>query len=142
MLIIQIFEICWIPNFQIQVTRFPEILLGRGRAGLGPWAGWAFGWAWCPENSKACCPCDQTGLASAETDETECQDGALNCNNHHIEGTHGRAAKERYCTVPVYLRRESILAESQHPAHKKNHLWVGKSRKLCRESFAPIFYVF
>ena len=36
--------------------------------------------------------------------------------------SHGRAAKERHCTVPVYLRRGSILVESQHPTHKKTIL--------------------
>ena len=49
--------------------------------------------------------------------------------------SHGRAAKERYCTVPVYLRRGSISAESQHPAHKKNQFWAGKYQKIRWESF-------
>ena len=48
------------------------------------------------------------------------------------EGRHGRAAKERYCTVPGVPAPGSISAESQHPAHKKingaspqppNHDW-------------------
>ena len=36
-----------------------------------------------------------------------------------LAAAHGCAVKERYGTVLVYLRRGSILAESQHPAHKK-----------------------
>ena len=46
----------------------------------------------------------------------------------------------RYCTVPVYLRRGSILAVSQHPAHKKNQFWAEKYQKIRWESFAPIFW--
>ena len=47
-----------------------------------------------------------------------------------------------YCTVPVYLRRGSISAESQHPAHTKKHLWAGQYRKSCWESFTPSFLFF
>ena len=42
----------------------------------------------------------------------------------------------------VYLRRGSISAESQHPAHKKNQLWAGTYHKFRWESFPHIFDIF